>query len=135
MLNAEAANSKAIKGLIEEVHLADLCPNAKSYTLCQELLEAEAANSKAIEDVIEEERAKVDARTPITEEARTCRVEASIMLMPQQRNMRVQMQGSSSCRAALLEVHGHSGRCCTGCKPPPNTLEVPADFITLCAKV
>ena len=47
----------------------------------------------------------MDARTPITEEARTCRVEASIMLMPQQRNMRVQMQGSSSCRAALLEVH------------------------------
>jgi hypothetical protein len=35
----------------------------------QELLEAEAANSKSIEDVIEEERAKVDARTPITEEA------------------------------------------------------------------
>lgn len=36
----------------------------------QELLEAEAANSKSIEEVIEEERAKVDARTPITEEAR-----------------------------------------------------------------
>ena len=51
-----------------------MCPNPKPYTLCQELLEAEAANSKAIEDVIEEERAKVDARTPITEEARPCRV-------------------------------------------------------------
>lgn len=37
-------------------------------------MEAEAANSKAIEDVIEEERAKVDARTPITEEARPYRV-------------------------------------------------------------
>ncbi len=33
-------------------------------------MEAEAANSKSIEEVIEEERAKVDARTPITEEAR-----------------------------------------------------------------
>ncbi|KAK9845701.1 hypothetical protein WJX81_000013 [Elliptochloris bilobata] len=57
------------------------CPNGKDckyrhalpsgYVLksqMKELLEAEAANSKSIEDVIEEERAKVDARTPITEE-------------------------------------------------------------------
>jgi hypothetical protein len=34
----------------------------------QELLEAEAQNQKAIEDIIEEERRKVDAKTPITEE-------------------------------------------------------------------
>ena len=49
--------------------LAALCPKPIPL-MCQELLEAEAANSKAIEDVIEEERAKVDARTPITEEVR-----------------------------------------------------------------
>ena len=34
----------------------------------QELLEAEAANAKSIEEEIEEERAKVDAKTPITEQ-------------------------------------------------------------------
>lgn len=34
----------------------------------QELLEQEAENRKAIEDIIEEERRKVDAKTPITEE-------------------------------------------------------------------
>ena len=45
-------------------------PRDASAPCAQELLEAEAANSKSIEDVIEEERAKVDARTPITEEAR-----------------------------------------------------------------
>ena len=39
----------------------------------QELLEEEAANAKPIEDLIEEERRKVDARTPITEEV-GCRV-------------------------------------------------------------
>ena len=35
----------------------------------QELLEAEAASHKPIEDEIDEERRKVDAKTPITEEA------------------------------------------------------------------
>ena len=34
----------------------------------QELLEAEAANVKPIEDEIEDERRKVEAKTPITEE-------------------------------------------------------------------
>jgi hypothetical protein len=34
----------------------------------KELLEQEAANKKSIEEIIEEERAKVDAKTPITEE-------------------------------------------------------------------
>lgn len=34
----------------------------------KELLAEEAANRKDIEDVIEEERAKVDAKTPITQE-------------------------------------------------------------------
>lgn len=34
----------------------------------QELLEAEAANVKPIEDEIDEERRKVDAKTPITEQ-------------------------------------------------------------------
>lgn len=34
----------------------------------QELLEAEAANVKPIEDEIEEQRRKVEAKTPITEE-------------------------------------------------------------------
>ena len=37
-------------------------------SVLQELLEEEAANAKPIEDLIEEERRKVDARTPITEE-------------------------------------------------------------------
>lgn len=41
--------------------------------MLQELLEEEAANAKPIEDLIEEERRKVDARTPITEEV-GCRV-------------------------------------------------------------
>ena len=43
------------------------------YLVPQELLEEEAANAKPIEDLIEEERRKVDARTPITEEV-GCRV-------------------------------------------------------------
>ena len=34
----------------------------------QELLEAEAANIKPIEEEIEDERRKVEAKTPITEE-------------------------------------------------------------------
>jgi hypothetical protein len=34
----------------------------------QELIAEEAANRKDIEDVIEEERAKVDAKTPITQD-------------------------------------------------------------------
>ena len=36
--------------------------------MLQELLAEEAANRKDIEDVIEEERAKVDAKTQITQE-------------------------------------------------------------------
>ena len=36
----------------------------------QELLEAEAANVKPIEEEIEDERRKVEAKTPITEEVR-----------------------------------------------------------------
>ena len=36
-------------------------------TVSQELIAEEAANRKDIEDVIEEERAKVDAKTPITQ--------------------------------------------------------------------
>eukprot|EP00884_Botryococcus_braunii_P022138 jgi/Botrbrau1/8608/Bobra.0196s0008.1 len=57
------------------------CPNGKEckyrhalppgYVLksqMKELLEQEAENRKAIEDIIEEERRKVDAKTPITEE-------------------------------------------------------------------
>jgi hypothetical protein len=38
----------------------------------KELLEAEKANAPSIEEEIEAERAKVDARTPITEEV-NCR--------------------------------------------------------------
>lgn len=40
----------------------------KWLALLQELIAEEAANRKDIEDVIEEERAKVDAKTQITEE-------------------------------------------------------------------
>lgn len=60
------------------------CPNGKDckyrhglpagYVLksqMKELLEQEAANKKSIEEIIEEERAKVDAKTPITEEVFT----------------------------------------------------------------
>jgi hypothetical protein len=46
----------------------DLCKVIRGGTVYQELLEAEAENRKAIEDIIEEERRKVDAKTPITEE-------------------------------------------------------------------
>ncbi len=59
------------------------CPNGKDckyrhalppgYVLksqMKELLEAEKANAPSIEEEIEAERAKVDARTPITEEVR-----------------------------------------------------------------
>eukprot|EP00887_Chlorella_sp_A99_P008151 scaffold12.g8151.t1 len=58
------------------------CPNGKDckyrhalppgYVLksqMKELLEAEAANQPSVEEVIEEERAKVDAKTPITDES------------------------------------------------------------------
>jgi hypothetical protein len=41
---------------------------AVSVSPVQELLEAEAANVKPIEDEIDEERRKVDAKTPITEQ-------------------------------------------------------------------
>lgn len=44
----------------------------------QELLEQEAENRKAIEDIIEEERRKVDAKTPITEEVSCGEIKASI---------------------------------------------------------
>ena len=57
------------------------CPNGKDckyrhalpegYVLKSQmkmLLEEEAANAKSVEEIIEEERAKVDAKTPITEE-------------------------------------------------------------------
>lgn len=36
----------------------------------KELLEEEARNQKDVAEVIEEERAKVDAKTPITQEVR-----------------------------------------------------------------
>ena len=54
----------------------------------QELLEEEAANAKPIEDLIEEERRKVDARTPITEE--------------------VGCRASTAAAESLLQLHVHS---------------------------
>ncbi len=56
--------TSGFNGLLES-RTALICPRT---WLVQELLEAEAASHKPIEDEIDEERRKVDAKTPITEE-------------------------------------------------------------------